>query len=131
MNAEINAIENIVAEYQKNQNDPEAFLALHAKETIVVNIAGRRVLGREQLTQAMTAALATPLAQVRTTLDIEDIRFPRPDVAIVSAIKNVHDEREDKAEADFPSTGAYTMLLVKDDGQWQVALAQTTPRLAT
>lgn len=132
MNTEIEAIRRTVAEYQEHQVEPEPFLAMHRDETIVVNIAGRRVLGKTALTEAMTTALATPLAQVRTTLDIEDVRFVRDDVALVSAIKNVHDERDDKDEADagFPSTGALTLLLSKEDGRWRVALAQTTPRLA-
>ncbi|ADD42609.1 SgcJ/EcaC family oxidoreductase [Stackebrandtia nassauensis] len=133
MNTEIEAIHRTFAEYQEHQTEPEPFLAMHRDETIVVNIAGRRVLGKEALAQAMTAALASPLAQVRTTLDIEDVRFVREDVALVSAIKNVHDERDEKDEADagFPSTGALTLLLSKEEGQWRVALAQTTPRLAT
>ncbi|WP_051704331.1 SgcJ/EcaC family oxidoreductase [Glycomyces sp. NRRL B-16210] len=126
MNTEVEAIERVVAAYQRHQNDPESFLALHIDQTVVVNIAGRRVLGRERLGEAMRAALASPLAHVRTTLDIEDIRFPLPDVALVSAVKNVFDEREEAG--GLPSTGAYTMLLVKQDGEWRVTLAQTTPR---
>lgn len=128
MNTETAAIESIVVEYQKHQNDPEAFLHLHAEDTIVVNIAGRRVLGKAALTQAMQAALASPLADVRTTLDIEDIRFLRPDVALVSAVKNVYDEREEGG--GLPVSGSYTMLLVKNEDRWQVGLAQTTPRAA-
>ena len=126
MNSELKAIENVIAEYQRHQNDPEAFLALHSAQTVVVNIAGRRVLGREQLDEAMRAALASPLSDVRTTLDIEDIRFLRPDVALVSSIKNVHDERENSG--GLPGSGSYTMLLVKTAGRWEVALAQTTAR---
>ncbi|MFC3492779.1 SgcJ/EcaC family oxidoreductase [Glycomyces rhizosphaerae] len=130
MNAEneTTAIAATVAEYQRHQNDPGPFLALHTDQTAVVNIAGRRVLGKDQLTQAMTAALASPLAQVRTTLDIEDIRFPRSDVALVSAIKTVHDERDEAG--GLPTTGALTLVMVKNADRWQVTLAQTTPRLA-
>lgn len=126
MDPELKAIEQVVADYQRHQNDPEPFLALHVEQTVVVNIAGRRVLGRESLGEAMRGALASPLAHVRTTLDIEDVRFPRPDVALVSAVKRVYDEREEAG--GLPSSGAYTMLLTKEDGQWQVNLAQTTPR---
>lgn len=122
------AIERTIAEYQKHQNAPGPFLALHTDATVVVNIAGRRVLGKPALAEAMTTALATPLAQVRTTVDIEDIRFVRPDVAIVSAVKNVHDEREDATGSALPGTGALTLLLVETQGRWEVASAQTTPR---
>jgi len=128
MNDEIEAIEHVVAEYQRHQSDPDSFLALHCETTVVVNIAGRRVLGKDELRRAMNAALNSPLAQVRTTLDVEDVRFPRPDVALVSAVKNVYDEREESG--GLPTSGAYTMLMVKNDGEWRVTLAQTTPRPA-
>lgn len=128
MTTDIEAVKHVVAEYQQHQNDTAAFLALHTEDTVVVNIMGRRVLGREQLTQAMNTALATPLAKVRTTLDIEDVRFPQPGVAIVSAVKNVYDERDD--HDGLPTSGTFTMVLVADDGTWKVALAQTTPRPA-
>ncbi|MCC3763802.1 SgcJ/EcaC family oxidoreductase [Glycomyces sp. TRM65418] len=126
--AERAAVEHLVAEYQRHQSDPERFLALHAETTVVVNIAGRRVLGRAQLAEAMAAALASPLAKVRTALEIEDVRYPRPDIALVSAVKRVYDERDE--QGGLPTTGAYTMLLVKEDGEWRVTLAQTTPRPA-
>ena len=54
--------------------------------------------------------------------------LPRPDVALVSAVKNVYHEREESG--GLPTSGAYTMLMVKNDGEWRVALAQTTPRPA-
>ena len=43
-----------------------------------MNFGGRRVAGKDALRQAMTAALATPLANVTTTAEIDDIRFIRP-----------------------------------------------------
>lgn len=101
---------------------------IHCETTVVVNIAGRGVLGKDELRRAMNAALHSPLAQVRATLDVEDVRFPRPDVALVSAVKNVYHEREESG--GLPTSGAYTMLMVKNDGEWRVALAQTTPRPA-
>lgn len=74
----------------------------------------------------MTSALASPLAKVTTTAEVHDIRFVRPDVAIVSATKHVTDERE---EADtFASKGTMTYVVVHAvDAGWRIALAQTTP----
>lgn len=125
------AIEQLVAEAEKHQNDLEPFLALHTSGTIIVNIAGRRVLGRDALRQAMEAALASPLAQVRNRQEIVDVRFAGSGVAIVSCLKHVSDERDPAAKnpggASLPPSGSLTYIMVEEQDGWRIALAQTTP----
>ena len=60
---------------QKSQSDPETLLALHTADTVIVNLAGRRVLGRETNAKAMADALASPFRDVLTTAQIVDIRL--------------------------------------------------------
>ncbi len=74
----------------------------------------------------MEGALQSPLAQVTTEVEVEDIRFVRDDVAIVSCVKHVHDERED-ATTSLPAAGALTYVMAKQPEGWRIALAQTTP----
>lgn len=100
-------------------------LSLHDSDAVIVNFGGRRVLGRDELSHAMRAALASPLADVRTENEIVDIRLVRPGVAIVSCVKHVFDERG--LEESFATRGSLTYVLVENEGSWQVALAQTTP----
>ncbi|WP_433334299.1 SgcJ/EcaC family oxidoreductase [Spirillospora sp. CA-294931] len=121
------AIKQLVQDAQDHQTDVEPFLALHTDETIVVNIAGRRVLGKPALEQAMNTALATPLADVVTTLEVEDIRYVTGDVALVSVGKHVDDRREDAPENALPAKGNMTYVVRREDGAWRIALAQTTP----
>lgn len=125
------AIRRTVAEAEKHQNDVEPFIALHTADAVIVNIAGRRVLGREAIRQAMTQALASPLAKVFTKSEIDDVRFVRPDVAIVSCTEHVSDERDPSSSADdrgsLPETGRLTYVMVKEQDTWRVASAQTTP----
>jgi hypothetical protein len=68
---------------------------------------------------------------VLTKTEIADVRFVRPDVAIVSCIKHVFDERDPSSQdgpgASLPSTGSLTYVLVKDLDAWRIASAQTTP----
>ncbi|MEV0643824.1 SgcJ/EcaC family oxidoreductase [Phytomonospora sp. NPDC050363] len=124
----IETIRSAVAEYERLQNDPEPFLAMHTPGTAIVNLVGRRVLGRDSLGEAMVAAMASPLAKIRTSLEIEDIRFARPDVAVVSLTKTVHDGRDETAaQPDSSRTGSLTLVLTLDDGAWRIALSQTTP----
>jgi uncharacterized protein (TIGR02246 family) len=66
------------------------------------------------------------MAQVLTRNEIEDVRFLRPDVAVVACIKHVSDERDDPAFA-VPQKGRLTLLLVKEQGRWLISLLQTTP----
>jgi uncharacterized protein (TIGR02246 family) len=120
------AIESLVAAAVRHQSDPEPFLALHTDDAVVVNIAGRRVLGREELALAMKHALAGPLADVTTTVDIDDVRFLRPDVAIVSCTKHVRDDRAGGDE--LPTTGTMTYVVVDDGGE--ALLAGTLVELA-
>lgn len=120
-------IRQLVETLQATQSDMEPFLALHTPDTIIVNFAGRRVLGSGELRRAMGAALASPLAQVTTTAEVDDIRFARPDVAIVSCTKRVFDQREGTDTETLATTGRLTYIVVQQDGGWRVALAQTTP----
>ena len=125
------AIRQVVAEAEKYQSDLDRFIALHTPDVVLVNIAGRRVLGRDALQRAMKQALESPLANVFTRQEIEDIRFVRPDVAIVSCIKHVSDERiassKDDPSASLPLTGSLTFVLVQEQNAWRIASAQTTP----
>ncbi|MAT07224.1 MAG: DUF4440 domain-containing protein [Acidimicrobiaceae bacterium] len=122
-------IRTVVQALQDNQNDVEAFLALHDQDAVIVNFGGRRVVGRDALAQAMSEALGSPLADVRTTNDVIDVRLVRPDVAVVSCVKHVRDERADGEP--LATRGSLTYVLVDHGGAWQVALAQTTPIAAT
>src|SRR5436305_128070 len=104
--ADANAIRELVARAQEAQSDPETLLPMHTPDVVIVNLAGRRVLGREPFATAMRAALASPLSQVRTTVTIVDLRMVAADVAIVSCLKTVHDERDAAdASAALPSQG--------------------------
>lgn len=129
--ADENAIRALVALAQKSQSDPETLPALHTAETVIVNLAGRRVLGRESYAKAMADGLASPFRDVLTTAKIVDIRLATPDVAIVSCAKTVHDHRSGvDASTALPSTGALTYVTVRSPDGWHIALAQTTPTLA-
>lgn len=124
-------IRELLGRAQETQNQPGPFLALHTPQVVIVNLAGRRVLGREAFAEAMAGALASPLSDVRTTVEIIDIRLALPDVAIVSCIKTIHDGRAaSELSTSLPSTGALTYVLTRCGGNWQIAVAQTTPILA-
>jgi uncharacterized protein (TIGR02246 family) len=127
----IAAIRRVVAEAEKQQSDTDRFLALHTPDVVLVNFGGRRVFGKDALRQAMEQALQTPMARVFTKQEVEDVRFVRPDVAIVSCVKYISDEREASSKADLgvslPEKGSLTYVLVREQDAWRIASAQTTP----
>ncbi|MEU3273187.1 SgcJ/EcaC family oxidoreductase [Saccharomonospora sp. NPDC006951] len=129
-NEDLAAIRELVAAAEREQNELEPFLALHTEEAAIVNIAGRRVLGKQAIREAMGAALASPLAKVFTKTEIVDIRPVSADVVLVSARKHVSDERDAEGTekpAALPATGSLTYVVVRTGEGWRIASAQTTP----
>ncbi|MGX2993921.1 SgcJ/EcaC family oxidoreductase [Streptomyces sp. JNUCC 64] len=131
--ADTAAIRQVIADASAHQSDPGRFLPLHTPDASVVNFGGRRVLGRDALEEAMGAALASPLAKVLTTVEVLDIRFVRPDVAIAVSVKHVSDERDEDEGGPLPGTsGSLTYVMEKSDKPgigWRISHAQTTPIL--
>lgn len=124
-------IRDLVARAQEAQNDSAALLELHTPGVVIVNLAGRRVMGREAFGEAMRAALASSLRDVLTTVDVVDIRLAAPEVAVVSCTKTVQDGRSAAdGSASLPSAGALTYVMTKVSGAWRIAVAQTTPIVA-
>jgi uncharacterized protein (TIGR02246 family) len=127
---EIAAIRALIADADRLQSDAEGFAQLLAEDVALVNFGGRRVLGRSNVHEAMRQALETPFAHVYTRNEIVDVRFLRPDVALVSCVKHISDEREPSArDSDAPVSerGSATFVLVSERGRWLIALVQTTP----
>lgn len=123
---DLEAIQHLVAEASDSQFDADALSALHTEDAIVVNVAGRRVLGRDEFTKAARAALSGSLASVRTSIDVIDIRAVTAESAIVSMVKRIEDGRAD-VDADLPTETVMSYVVVRGSAGWRIALAQTTP----
>jgi len=125
--ADERVIRDIVALAADAQGDSDALIGLHTPGAVIVNLAGRRVLGRDEFAAAMRAALASSLRKVRTAVEILDIRLVASNVAIVSCMKRVHDERPEADRSELPAAGALTYVMIRSADGWSIALAQTTP----
>jgi uncharacterized protein (TIGR02246 family) len=125
-NDDLRAIHQVIEDAQTFQNDLEGFTQLLTHDAVIVNVAGRRVRGRDQIYTAMKQALETPLANVLTTTEVEDIRFLRPDAALASCTKYISDQRDERTAA-VPEKGSLTFVLVKEQDRWLITSAQTTP----
>ena len=125
------AIRSVIADADRLQSDAGGFAQLLTEDVALVNFGGRRVLGRGNVQQAMRQALeASAFAQVYTTNEVIDVRFLRPDVAVVSSVKHISDEREPSerdSDTMLSKRGSTTFVLARERGRWRIALLQTTP----
>jgi uncharacterized protein (TIGR02246 family) len=129
--AAVAAIQRVVGDAERLQSDVDGFTDLLTDDVVIVNFGGRRVRGRAAVRAAMQQALASPLADVTTTQEIEAIHFLRPDVALVSCNKRVHDGRGAVGSGPpLRERGMLTLVLVDGRDRWRIALAQTTPVVA-
>lgn len=119
------AIEAVVADSERFQNDPEAFCQLLTQEVTLINVVGVRLNGRDTVQRPMVKAMKTSLAGVHTRNEIERVTFLRPDVAVMTGNKHVFVERNGSREPE--SQTRLTFVLVKEEGTWLIALGQNTP----
>jgi uncharacterized protein (TIGR02246 family) len=121
-------IRQLIADAQKHQFDVTELMKLHDDDAVVINMAGRRLFGRNAFEQAMTQALSSALQHVPTVTVIDRLRFLTPDCAVVSCTKTVHDQRPEADKTALPgSVGMMTYVVVRQGSGWVIASAQTTP----
>lgn len=122
-------IRRLVDAAVEHQSDVDPFLALHTDDIVLVNLAGRRVIGKAALGAAMTEGLKTRMAKVMTHNEVVDITFVDSDTAVVSCLKRITDENPDAQEGSIPAEANLTYVVTRRGVTWLIALAQTTPIL--
>ena len=122
-------IRRLVERLQATQSDVEPFLALHTPDTIIVNFGGLRRSRPRRRPQRDGGGAGLTSCPGDHDCGGRRHPLPRPDVAIVSATKHVFDQRD--TTDTFATEGRLTYVVVEEDGDWRVALAQTTPWLGS
>jgi uncharacterized protein (TIGR02246 family) len=117
-------INQVVSRAEKFQSDPEQFSQLLTEDAAIVNAAGFRVTGRDEIARVMGQALQTPIADILTRNEVENITFLRPDVAVVNGIKHISVRQKGVLVED--SKASQTFVMVRDLDMWLVALIQST-----
>lgn len=128
MSPEETEIRRLVAAAQQHQFNVDELMQLHDDDAVVINMAGRRLFGRQAFREAMEQALSSSLQHVPTVTEIDRVHFVAPGCAVVSCTKTVHDQRPAAEKTTLPgSVGLMTYVLVQKQGRWVIASAQTTP----
>jgi uncharacterized protein (TIGR02246 family) len=103
------------------KGDAKALAALWTEEGEYVGGDGTTIRGRAAIEQAYARHFAKD-PRTKVELSIDSIRFVSRD----SAIEEGH-ARSQKGKADQPSSSRYSVLRVREDGHWLIALLREWP----
>ena len=120
-----------------NEGDAAAFTAEMAEDVDFINVVGEHHQGRATVERGHRHIFDTIYKESRVRSAIEDIRFIRPDVALVfiHARLNARVRLSAIAAATRPvqmsdenqeSEARPTMVMRKDDGRWRIVAFQNT-----
>lgn len=123
---DIDEIKQVIADVERgfNTKDAELMNKHVAPDAAVVSALGIRLTGRPEIIAASEKAMAGPLRDQFARYEVRDVRFVRPDVALV------HKEAFAVTEGGEPIDVAHAMnalyVMVKEDGRWLIAARQNT-----
>lgn len=121
---EIELIRKLVDDVSGYQKDPEGFSQLFTQQAVIVNVAGIRITGKDEIYKFIKQAMESFLANVSVKNEVVNITFLRPDVAVVSGIQHIFTKYENLLEED--AKGSLTFVVVKEQGKWLIAAGQNT-----
>jgi len=121
---DLSLIRQLVADAERFQNDPDKFAQLLSEDAHLVNVAGYRVDGRNEIYNLMSAAAKTSLADIITRHELLEIKLIKDDVALAKCIKYIYIKEGNRLKED--SRAVLTFLMIKNNGTWQIASAQNT-----
>jgi uncharacterized protein (TIGR02246 family) len=114
------AIRANIAQFVKayNAGDAKAVAALFTPDGQTVDKEGNEAKGREEIAQNFGELFAA-MPKRRLEVFVESLRFIGADLAV-----EVGTTKETAAPGEPPESDRYTVLHVKRDGKWQMALAR-------
>ena len=119
--AEIDAIQTVVATVERSQNneDPDEFLTLFRDDAIWTTGAGRRLYGLEEIAGFTRQVLPGGMKDASVTFTLEHLMFVRPDVAAVK-VRQVYTTSEGR------DVGSPLWVMAKENGRWLFTACQNT-----
>lgn len=119
-------IRQVIADVERgfNTNDAALMNKHVAADATLVNVMGVRLAGIDDVMAASEAGLAGPLRDQYARYEVRDVRFVRPDVALV--YKEAYAVTADGEPIDLDHTMCALYVLVKQDGRWLITARQNT-----
>lgn len=124
--SDIDEIKQVIADVERgfNTNDAALMNKHLAEDAAVVSALGVRLVGLPEIMTASEQGLAGPLRDQYARYEVRDVRFVRPDVALVHKEAFAVTADGDPVDLDHAMNALY--VLVKDDGRWLVKARQNT-----
>jgi uncharacterized protein (TIGR02246 family) len=119
-------IRQIVQDVQDgwNAHDGKAFAAPFAEDADYVIVNGQHIKGRKAIEEGHTGIFTTIYKDSRNAATIKNIRFLRPDVALVHVEWNLEFRMGGELQKGHAMN---TMVMVRDNGKWSIAAFHNTP----
>lgn len=120
------AIERIIRDTEQafNTDDAELLVEHMAADAVMGSVTGATLHGRDEILDASRTLFAGPLRDQFARYDIDEVRFVRPDVALVH--KRAIATDPDGTPLDHDHTMSALYVLTKQDGRWWIVARQNT-----
>jgi uncharacterized protein (TIGR02246 family) len=102
--------------------DPEAYASVFTSDADYVTFLGSHYQGRTAIAASYVPLFKKLLKGSRLDIEITQLRFLTPDVALILADAAVHRARRRNRRAARVNTS----IAVRHDGRWQLAASQNT-----
>jgi uncharacterized protein (TIGR02246 family) len=124
--SDVDEIKQVIADVERgfNTNDAALMNKHLAPDAAVVSAMGVRVVGLPSIMAVSESGLAGPLRDQFARYEVRDVRFVRPDVALVH--KEAFAVTADGEPIDLDHAMNALYVLVKEDGRWLVKARQNT-----
>jgi len=103
------------------ENQTSVFAKPFAEDADYVVINGNQIKGHAEIEQQHQRIFDTIFKDTTLTLNVKQIRFLRPDVAVVHV-----SGRRDAATKELTQDAVMTMIMVKEKQGWKIAAFQNT-----
>lgn len=124
--SDIDEIKQVIADVERGFNAKDAGLMNKhmAPDAAVVSALGVRLTGLPEIMTVSEQGLAGPLRDQFARYEVRDVRFLRPDVALVH--KEAFAVTADGEPIDLEHAMNALYVMVKEDGRWLIAARQNT-----
>ncbi|GAB2450420.1 SgcJ/EcaC family oxidoreductase [Streptosporangium sandarakinum] len=121
---EIEAIRRVVAAVQHSQRNmlSEEFVGLFRHDAVWTTAHGRRLFGRDEISEFTHKVLPGAMTDVTATYEVEHVLFIRPDVAAVK----VRQRYLTPGGEPVGNAGSPMYVMSKENGRWLLTACQNT-----
>jgi uncharacterized protein (TIGR02246 family) len=125
---DLEAIKQIEKDWQEawNRHDMKALTALMAQDVDFISVTGTWLKGQKEFEEHHAARHAMQFKQsVWTTTDVQ-VKFLKPDVAIVHVSWGIKGDKGPDGTPRQPRRGIFTWVVTKESGKWLIKASQNT-----